>query len=49
MHFYPVKVTFVGQGSVAAVKIAAVTRVQGGDEVTFSEDSVLVVDGYTVV
>ncbi|KAI0652552.1 hypothetical protein C8Q79DRAFT_1100874 [Trametes meyenii] len=47
--FFPVKVSFVGEGSVAGVHLASVTQVDGGDEVTYSEDATVVVENYTVV
>ncbi len=47
--FFPVRVSFVAQGSVAGVKVASVTRVEGGDEVVFSEDATVSVENYTVV
>ncbi|CAL1694674.1 unnamed protein product [Somion occarium] len=47
--FFPVKVSFVGQGSMAGVRIASVTRVDNGEEVVFSEDASITVDSYSVV
>ncbi|PSR72062.1 hypothetical protein PHLCEN_2v12043 [Hermanssonia centrifuga] len=47
--FFPVKVAFVAQGSVAGVRLASVTKVENGEEVPFSEDASVVVDSYTVV
>ncbi|KAI0082323.1 hypothetical protein K474DRAFT_1655706 [Panus rudis PR-1116 ss-1] len=47
--FFPVKVSFVGQGSMAGVHIASVTRVDNGEEVVFSEDASVTVDSYSVV
>ena len=47
--FFPVRVSFVAQGSVAGVKVASVTRVEGGDQVVFSEDASVSVENYTVV
>ncbi|CDO73414.1 hypothetical protein BN946_scf185013.g48 [Trametes cinnabarina] len=47
--FFPVRVSFVGEGSIAGVHLASVTRVEGGDEVTFSEDATITVENYTVV
>lgn len=47
--FFPVKVSFVGQGSVAGVRLASVTRVDNGEEVVFSEDATVAVESYTVV
>ncbi|KAI0714795.1 hypothetical protein C8Q76DRAFT_437508 [Earliella scabrosa] len=47
--FFPVKVSFVAQGSIAGVKVAAVTRVDSSEEVVFSEDATVSVENYTVV
>ncbi|KAI9060474.1 hypothetical protein FKP32DRAFT_1595223 [Trametes sanguinea] len=47
--FFPVRVSFIGEGSIAGVHLASVTRVEGGDEVTFSEDATITVENYTVV
>ena len=47
--FFPVKVAFVGQGSMAGISLASVTRVENGDEVVFSEDASIAVDNYSVV
>ena len=47
--FFPVRVAFVAQGSLAGVRLASVTRADSGEEVPFSEDASLVVDSYTVV
>src|ERR1700729_1652988 len=38
--FFPVKVSFVGQGSMAGITAANVTRVDNGEEAVFSADSV---------
>jgi len=46
--FFPVKVTFVAQGALSGLSVGSVTHVDGGD-VTFSQESVLAVDSYTVV
>lgn len=48
--FFPVKVTFVGEGSIAGVRLASVTRVDTGEDVVFSEDASVSIDGaYSVV
>jgi coatomer subunit delta len=47
--FFPVKVSFVAQGSIAGVRVASVTKVESGEDVVFSEDASVVVDNYTVV
>lgn len=47
--FFPVKVSFVAQGSIAGVRVESVTKVESGEEVPFSEDARVVVDGFTVV
>ncbi|EIW64456.1 coatomer subunit delta [Trametes versicolor FP-101664 SS1] len=47
--FFPVSVSFVGEGSVAGVHLASVARIDNGEDVTFSEDATVVVENYTVV
>ena len=47
--FFPVKVNFVAQGSIAGVRLSTATKVDGGEEVSFSEDASVVVDSFTVV
>lgn len=47
--FFPVKVTFVGLGSIAGVRLASVARVDNGEDVVFSEDASIAVDNYSVV
>ena len=47
--FFPVKVNFIAQGSVAGVRLASVTKIEGGDDVAYSEDASVVVESYTVV
>jgi hypothetical protein len=47
--FFPVTVIFVGQGSLAGIKVASVTKADGSGDVVFSTDSVLTVDDYHVV
>lgn len=47
--FFPVKVAFVGQGSMAGVRLASVTRVDNGEEVVFSEDATIATENYSVV
>jgi len=46
--FFPVKVSFVGQGSMAGITAAKVTRVDNGEEPVFSTDSVVTTDSYIV-
>jgi hypothetical protein len=46
--FFPVKVSFVGQGSMAGVVAANVTRLDNGEEAVFSADSVVTTDSYLV-
>ncbi|KAJ6493521.1 hypothetical protein C8R47DRAFT_1012453 [Mycena vitilis] len=46
--FFPVRVAFVGQGSLAGVGVAT-AKLQDGDEPAFSVDSVVTADGYFVV
>ncbi|TFK90054.1 hypothetical protein K466DRAFT_404978 [Polyporus arcularius HHB13444] len=47
--FFPVKVSFVAQGSIAGVKVASVTRVDNGEDVVYSEDATVNVENYAVV
>jgi len=47
--FFPVKVSFVGQGSIAGIAAANVTRVDDEEEVVFSVDSFVTTDTYVVV
>src|ERR1700722_7689693 len=47
--FFPVKVSFVGQGSVAGVKVASASRVDGGGPVVFSTDCIVTAEDYRVV
>lgn len=47
--FFPVHVAFVAQGSIAGVRVASVTKTDGGDDVTFSEDASVSVEKYAVV
>ena len=47
--FFPVRVSFVGQGSIAGIRIASVSRVDTGDDVVFSEDASVVTQSYTVI
>jgi len=45
--FFPVKVTFVAQGSVAGVSVASVDLVDG-KPVTFSQEAVVSIENYVV-
>lgn len=47
--FFPVEVGFVAQGSIAGVRVASITKVEGGEDVTFSEDASVSVEKYEVV
>ncbi|KIJ66580.1 hypothetical protein HYDPIDRAFT_174623 [Hydnomerulius pinastri MD-312] len=47
--FFPVKVSFVAQGSLAGIGIAGVTRAEGGEEVVFSSDAMVSTDEYLVL
>ncbi|KZT08764.1 uncharacterized protein LAESUDRAFT_53433 [Laetiporus sulphureus 93-53] len=47
--FFPVRVAFVSEGSIAGVRVAGVTRAEGGEEVVFSEDATVHVENYSVV
>ncbi|KAH9932095.1 Mu homology domain-containing protein [Epithele typhae] len=46
--FFPVKASFVAQGSIAGVNVQSVTSVED-DELEFSEDATVSVDNYAVV
>lgn len=47
--FFPVEVSFIGQGSLAGVAVASVERVDGGESPEFSIDSFVTADEYLVV
>lgn len=47
--FFPVKVAFVAQGSLAGIGVAKVTRVSGGEEVVYSLDAVVSAEEYVVL
>ncbi|KAF5391026.1 hypothetical protein D9757_003937 [Collybiopsis confluens] len=47
--FFPVDVSFVSQGSLAGVNVASITKTSGENVPTFSVDSLLTVDEYSVV
>ena len=47
--FFPVKVAFVAQGSLAGIELAKVTRVSGGEEVVFSSDAVVTTEEYVML
>lgn len=47
--FFPVKVSFVGQGSIAGVSPLTVNAVDGGEEESFSKDELVTTDSYIVV
>ncbi|KAF8890090.1 hypothetical protein BD779DRAFT_1518270 [Infundibulicybe gibba] len=47
--FFPVVVTFVGQGSMAGVGVASVSKIAGGDDPSFSVDSFVTTEEYLVV
>ncbi|KIK63911.1 hypothetical protein GYMLUDRAFT_40121 [Collybiopsis luxurians FD-317 M1] len=47
--FFPVDVSFVAKGSLAGVDVASVTKTSGENISTFSVDSLLTVDEYSVV
>lgn len=47
--FFPVKVSFVGQGSIAGVSPLTVSRVQDDQEEQFSKDEIVTTDSYIVV
>jgi hypothetical protein len=45
---FPVKVAFVGEGSLSGLSVGSISLVDGGD-VIFSQEAVLTVDDYAVV
>lgn len=47
--FFPVEVTFVGQGSLAGVGVASVNKTSDGEELVYSVDAMVVSDQYLVV
>ena len=47
--FFPVKVSFIGEGSIAGVHLASVIKVETGEDVVYSEDATLQIENYTVV
>ena len=47
--FFPVEVKFSGQGSLAGVGIASVTKIGGGEDPVFSVDAIVTADQYLVV
>ncbi|RDB30672.1 Coatomer subunit delta [Hypsizygus marmoreus] len=47
--FFPVEVTFNGQGSLAGVGVASVSKIGGGEDPAFSVDAVVTTDEYLVV
>lgn len=47
--FFPVRVSFVGQGNSVGVRVASISRVDNGEEVEFSEDATVTTDEYLVV
>ncbi|KZT58326.1 hypothetical protein CALCODRAFT_495055 [Calocera cornea HHB12733] len=46
--FFPVQVSFASSDSMAGIKVGDVVTVAGGEEVTFSQDIVLVTDEYVI-
>jgi coatomer subunit delta len=47
--FFPIKVSFVGQGSLAGITAANVKRVDNEEEEVFSADAIVTTDSYVVV
>ncbi|KIL71360.1 hypothetical protein M378DRAFT_214006 [Amanita muscaria Koide BX008] len=47
--FFPVKVNFVGQGSIAGINVASATTADTGDEAPFSVDAHVTAEHYQVV
>ncbi|KAF5385200.1 hypothetical protein D9615_000900 [Tricholomella constricta] len=47
--FFPVEVTFVGEGSIAGIGVASVSKISGGDDPAFSVDAIVTTEEYLVV
>jgi len=47
--FFPVEVTFIGQGSLAGISVASVATIEDGDDTEFSVDAFVSTDEYLVV
>ena len=48
--FFPVEVRFTGQGSLAGLGVASVSRINGGgDDPAFSVDAIVTADEYSVI
>ncbi|TFK56783.1 hypothetical protein OE88DRAFT_1650241 [Heliocybe sulcata] len=47
--FFPVKASFIGQGSMAGVHVSSVTSLDGEEEVVFSEDATITAEDYLIV
>lgn len=47
--FFPVKATFIGQGSVAGVHVSSVTQLDNNEEIVFSEDATVTAEDYLIV
>lgn len=47
--FFPVDVSFIGQGSLAGVAVASIDRTSGGDAPDYSVDAFVTADEYLVV
>jgi hypothetical protein len=47
--FFPVKVQFVGQGSMAGLKVQGVQKVESGEDAVFSVDDFISTEEYSLV
>lgn len=47
--FFPIDVRFVSAGSLAEVEVESAVLVEGGEDVVFSQETVLVTEQYLVV
>ncbi|KAF5384834.1 hypothetical protein D9615_000902 [Tricholomella constricta] len=47
--FFLVEVTFIGEGSLAGVRVASVNKISGGDDPAFSVDAIVTTEEYLVV
>ena len=47
--FFPLKVFFVAEGSLIDIGVGSVSKVDGGEDVTFSQEATLQTDEYVVL
>lgn len=46
--FFPVKVAFIGAGSMAGISVASIAAIEGGTDTVFSQDATVTADEYIV-